>query len=296
LEIKEFTENGSTVWSGLFQKDVALDMMLYPGRVSTALVRLNDSWLWYDGLSGSIEQDEAFFREDNYSPITNKDMAFLSDLVTFDISDMPTAEKPVMEISGGKADRLHFSGDIIAYSEGMGDTSELDFLTPLTNAVEPPEPGKIFPSQSGGGGTSLPPFYVVREPDPRDPLLVDEIDAIRGAYRPFTEVLNNIPSFVMMAFPNSEGSEDMQLVAFEQSSGKVTEMWQGRMRITGSTGTFELWTLDQLRSASTSNTTSGTVSGVVRSNAMAREGDFVVTTTGSGWPFAGSGRFLVFRR
>jgi hypothetical protein len=266
-----------------------INLPLFSGRQTTLTINLNDAILRYDPVGGVVF-DRAQFENENYSPGENRINGTLSDMIAFDVSAMPANQRPRLQ-NGQPADMVHFSGDLIGISKGYDTPGTFELLNPAlidTGLIKRPVtlPGREAP------GT-----YSVQEADPRDPFgSGSKITAMAGFYRPYTQVMSNIGDFAMVVLPNSRLGPDNQVVVFNRDgAGRITAMFQGVVRFSGaSTGTVEIWSLDQLPDGTANNLVSGTLS-YTRSGGTVRTGTFTFTNPPPGFKFPTSGGFVVLR-
>jgi hypothetical protein len=269
---------------------LALDMTLYAGRQVTLQVNINDQMLRFDG--SSVVFDQAQFVAENYDPIDNRMNSFLSDQISFDLTNMAAGKRPSM-LNGQTADRVFFSGDQIAVSKGFHTDGTFNVLNPVLI-----EDGRI--EQPSNVGVPLPGSYSVIEPDPRDITGLMQITALQGKWKEYTEVLNNLQSGAtvnMIVMPNSRRTNEMQVVAFNRNAnGQITDMWQGVAKFNGVGSTIDLFSLDQLDEGTGNNPASGTLAGFVVQNGVVTQGTYTIAAPPAGFPLALTGNFVVLRR
>lgn len=285
---------------------IPVDLRVFPGRQTSIQLRLDDAMIQYDGIDLIFDQD--LFEDRNFSP-DGEIEAFLSDYISFDLTAMPAADRPPMS-NGAPADAVLFSGDAIALRKGFGTQGSFELLQPVQIAQ-----GFINPGPSLGGGNA-PGSYTLLQNDPRDLTEQAKIVALRGIWRNFTDVFQNVAEFTFLALPTSHDIDDdseitneQQVVMFRWSGGAVVSMWQGKVVYQDTNGdgkpdqgTFNVWPIQQVTSASADNQVDGVVSNlvVVQDTADAnkwnvKSGKLKITTNlPSGYPADGS--FVVFRR
>lgn len=270
------------------------------GRTSSINVLLDPIALSFNATDGVVF-DEDRFALLNYNPYENAITSFLSDYVAFDISGLPLAQRPTLSASGVEADRILFSGDGIAISEGLGDVSVFELLDPIAISAGTIYQGPIIQGQRAAN------TYVLnrRSPGAPDPDNPDAdpttVVALTGVWRDYASVIVPNSEFNMVSFPTSADGTSQQLVAFNQSGGRITAMWQGRVtfEVPGDTtrGSFVLFPLETVDDSDPAGEVRGTVSNFLMSNGVVREGDFTFTSSlPAGFPFPSSGSFVVFRR
>jgi hypothetical protein len=297
LEIAQIDEENvgggtTTLFSGppvLIRPFFNINLPLFSGRQTTLTVNVNDAMIQYDSVNG-VAFNRTQFENENYSPGENRINGTLSDMVAFDVSGMPANERPKL-LNGQVADMVHFSGDLIGISKGFDVPGTFNLLNPAvidSGLVKRPVtlPGREAP------GT-----YSVQEPDPRDPFGGgSKITAMAGFYRPYTEVLSNIGDFAMVVIPNSRLGADNQVVMFSRDgAGKIKAMFQGVARFSGaSSGTIEVWSIDQLPAGTANNLVSGTLN-FAKADGIVRSGTFTFQDPPAGFKFPTTGGFVVFR-
>lgn len=300
--IEEIQSDGSTIPltsqtpaldAGVF----AADVTAIPGRQTSVQITLDDSILRYDSNQGVVF-DQNLFITKNYDIRTNSIHGFLSDFVSFDISGLAKSARP--NLSNGKvADKVLITGDSVAISAGADAPDTLEVLNPVR--VE----NGILRNPKMIGGKEAPGIYTLEEIDPRDLSQQARLTSLQGIWRPYTSVLTNVGTFVMMAFPNTRSPLEQQLIAFSRNgSGAITAMYQGVVRYNAgvTSATFSLWPISQLDNADTANELKGTMSNITTDTGAtggksARQGTFKFTTSPPAVTnFPSSGVFIVFKR
>lgn len=263
-------------------------MPFAPGRQSTLQVFLSDASLFFDGDEPVFDQTS--FDIENGTSSSDPLRGFFSDHVAFDISGMAAADRPLMQ-NGNPAERILFSGDAIGLGRGVQTDGSFDLYAPsfvetgvLTNPVNV-------------GGDIAPGTYTVLEPDPASITPpITKISALQGFWRNYTDVLQNVGNFAMVIFPTTRESGQHQVVAFTRSGGTITNMWYGRATISGtSSGTFEIWSVNQLDNMTELNKASGTLTVSTTSQGVVKTGGFTVTTVPADFPLPASGGYAVYR-
>ncbi|MBS1715650.1 MAG: hypothetical protein JST30_15080 [Armatimonadetes bacterium] len=307
LEIAQMDEEQGgqpvTVYSGppfLVAGDSAnnffkLNMQLFPGRQTSVQVLLNDAMLTWDATNG-IAFDAAQFKAENYSQVTGALTGFLSDMIAFDVSSLPAAQRPLLQ-NGERAEMVHFSGDLIGISGHFFTVSgreeaAYDNLSPIV--ID----SGIMTKPVTLGANKAPGIFTVMEPDPRDPFGTEKINAIQGFYRAYTEVLSNLSEFGAVAIPSTRSTTSHQFVMFNRNSnGTITACWQGVADFTGGTkGVLRLYSLEQLPDAGAQPRATGEVF-YTKSSGVVRSGTFSVSNVvgNATFPFPRTGGFVVFR-
>lgn len=278
--------NGPPVTLGSFP----LDATLMPGRNTSVAIKLNDASLTLTG--GAPVFDRALFEGENLDPVDGRINAFLSDFVSFDVSNVPAAQRPVLR-SGAAASMVHFSGDNSAISSGFDTDGTFNMLFPNLGA---PDEGVIRrPSQAVG--QNLPGVWTILEPNPQDPLAATRVSSLQGSWKPFTDVVLDSPDMGMLVFPNSRRSMQRDVVVWQRSGGVITRLYKGHASFTGETGnaSFRVWPISNLVDASVTGEVTGNLSIASTSGGLARSGAFTFTATPPGFS-AASGRWIMFAR
>lgn len=287
------------------------DLRVFPGRQVSLQIFLDDDMLGFDGTD--VTFDEANFIAKNYTD--GKVGSFFSDYISFDLTEMADANRPTM-FNGSKAKYVLFSGDAIAVANEYGVEGGLEVLQPVraTNGTIN-LPSLIGSDPTIEGGKS-PGSYSLFQGDPRDLSGSAKLTSLSGNWRHATDVIANIPEWMFLTMPTSTDidteddiTNEQQVILFQQKSGKVVSMWQGKITyrdVNGDgvqdEGSFSIWPINQVVDATATNQVDGTVSNlVVRSDAASVGkfnvfgGTFAITTNApAGAP--GTGRFYVFRR
>ena len=297
LAIKAIEDkDGNLLFSGPFEPTPFFDMnlTLFPGRQTTIQVLLNDLTIHWDTTNNVLVWDRSVFETENYSVTNNKLNGFLSDMISFDVSAVPIADRP-LDSKGEVVDMVHFSGDSIAMSGpfkmvGLQPQATFDVLNPVVIDSGVMRKPQII------GGKPVPGIYNVMEPDPRDPFGNAKITAIQGIYRPYTDFLTNMPDFSMVALPTTRNSTVNQVVLFNRNAaGTITAMWQGIIDYNKpTTGVIRLFNLKDLPNAAATPRASGTVK-FTKQGGVVKQGSFAITSVPPGYPFPATGEFVVLR-
>lgn len=275
-----------------------IGLRVFRGRTTTMQYNLNDGSLGFDPIAGAIF-DSDFFLFENLDIQTGVIRGFFSDYISFDLSNMPAADRPLLA-DNTAADRVLFSGDGICHSSGLGATSKFEFLNPIKI-----EAGRIFGGVVLGGVTAKGTFNLL-EDDPRDlnniPITdVAKLTALKGTWVDHKEVIIPNSDFSVLAIPNTMESNEQQLVIYSANqAGKVTKMWQGVVRYGDGgdpkKGHFSLWPISQIDDASVANQIDGEVYDLVYVNDVVRDGKYTVTAGPNTFPFPRQGQFTVYRK
>ncbi|MCH7904238.1 MAG: hypothetical protein IH944_06680 [Armatimonadetes bacterium] len=277
----------------------ALNLVLLRGRQHTIQINLDESIVFYDLFTTpKFNFDRAGFEDENYDPIDNSINSFLSDYISFDISNMAAADRPNM-VSTAEADKILISGDAIAMAAGFDTDDSFEVLNPVfldQGRFTAPDPGP-------------PPFpgtYSVFEDDPRDLIPpIAQLIALQGIWKDYSEVLTdvgtNVGNEAVIAFPNSrQDTESMTVVYFKRDvSGNIIALWQGVIRLSGAqTNTIIVSPIDDLPSGILAGEARGTLSNLVFLNGEVIRGEFTFVSGPGlpGFPFSLAGEFAVFIR
>ncbi len=270
---------------------IAVNAMLMRGRQTSVPVKLNDGMLFWDNLNG-VDFNRVAFELDNYDPTNNKILGYFTDMISFNLGGMATADRPTM-INGNPADTVMFSGDFVAASSGFNSQGTFNLFGPAFI-----ESGTIVPPVNLGG-TFAPGSYDAYEPDPSViPPASGLVQFLNGPWRAHTEVLGNLRDTNAVVFPTSNPNGEHQVVVWSQNgAGQVIKMWHGKVTFAAgnTTGTITIWSVDQLDNQTQANAATGTLSNLAVSKGMVLDGDITYTTTPAGFPFAVQGSFAVYR-
>lgn len=273
--------------SALTLPNLPVDLNLAAGRVVSAQVYLNTGSLNYDFGSNRAVFDQAAWNADNLLGSETAVPSYFSDAVAFSIGSV--ANRPSMQ-SGGLADRILLTGDSIGLARGSATQGSYDLYSPsfvesgvLTLPLNFPNPS----------GKPLPGAYTVLEsPDILNPGL--RVPALQGPWYALDEVVSNIGEQLVLVLPASKPGGTHQIVFARRSGSTITDIQVGRATITGNSGTFEVWSIDQINAGTENNKTSGVLNNFTVVGGKVNDGDYTVTTTGAGFSMAGSGVFAVY--
>ncbi len=277
---------GSPVFAASQPFDV--DMTVVPGRYTGIQVRLDQEIVKYNSTTGLIF-DEDKFQAFNYD-FRGSMPTFFSDYLAFDLNATPAGDRPFMS-NGQVADRVYFSGDGIAISRGVGSTSKFELLAPIAIQSGTIQVGPTI------GGRKANNTYLLTDSNPSS----STETALTGVWKPHTDVVSPGGDITMIAFPKSDDGASQQLVIYKQANGSITAMWQGQVDYSddATSGTFKLFPVSTVDNAIpvTTETVTGTVSGLVTQNGAVMRGNWQVSgTTPGSWVFGTSGGFATYRR
>ncbi len=297
--------NGNNVgWAGQFLLGTfPADVMLHRGRDTTFQFNLSDAII--PGMTNGGTQpdfDTNQFNQENLNPISGNIESLFSDYVSFDLSAMSGLDRPniiVQGADGGDADMILYSGDSIAISQGFDNTDTLMILDPRVQPIDNVDTGQIN-SPIIVGGTATEGTYTLFEPDWR---LIDPTDGIivslQGRWRPYTQVLGNIGSYMMVVFPNSRNEKDGFTAVYiaRNGAGQITALWQGPARFTGpDANEIRLTRVKDIVSGLEINPAVGSMSAYVNANGEITSGTFTFAGVPADFPFPLTGDFRVFRK
>jgi hypothetical protein len=304
LQIDEIREAGSSdsITQPFLSQLIDVDLKVFPGRVSTITIRLNDQTLEIDTVNRRVSLSDEFFSAVNYDENRGAIVSSLSDYLAFDLSGISAGLRPVLN-GGGVADRVFFSGDGYGISQGIGPTGSFELLSPVSV-----QNGKITDSVPIGGGSQQGEPLILLE----EVLLGDtRRTSVVSTWKKFNrEVTPPDSGIVAIAFPNSRenntdeitGGNQQQFVIYTASGTSVTNLWYGTVFYSTSNpaiGTFEAFPLSTITDAEPTGQVTGTVSGIQRNqitSPVLRGNWNLNSAPPSGWTFGNSGTFGVYRK
>ena len=265
-----------------------IDLRVFPGRHTSLTFSLDGEMLKHSDSTGVVF-DEDKFTQTNYDPRSLAIRGFFSDFIAFDISGMPTAERPLLS-TGARADRIFFSGDGIALSAGV-DPGVFELLAPVSI-----KSGTVRKGVKIGDRTTEN-IYSLFDKNPSDA----KVAALTGVWKESTKVISDSGSITALAIPSNEDGTEQQFVVYSQSGGVINAMWQGRALYgiggDATKGQFRLFPIKTVTSASPSGEEAvAALSNLVEVNERVRRGDWDMTSTPASWPFGTLGGFSVYRR
>jgi len=280
---------------------------IFPGRSTSIPIFVDDSM--FDASGGSV-----VFNSDQFLAVNlgtgSEIKSFLSDYVSFDISSLPLAARPLLT-NGDPAGRAYFSGDGIALSEGGQYDSNGNVFSPprderglfevLTQDVSAPIEGHFAPSQIITG-VPTPGTYSLVSPDPTDLSGIARITALQGTWYDYTKVLVSSLNFELITFPDSDDDKDQDAVGIVKTGNKITALYFGFADLEA--GTFDIFPISGVvNGTDTTGELTGTLTGMVTGNNVIttvvhqmRSGTFTFTGGTRPASIPNTGRFLVFRR
>jgi len=310
LEIKELhVDNGDPQNPDRYQGPSGQPLVLenfpasiraFPGRQTSVAIRLDDTMFTIDPNAQPpdpvVQFNRDVFEASNLNAETNTINGFLADYLMFDISNLPANFQPDFT-TGGKANRVYFSGDTIAISQPNNSQAGHGFFEVLTPIG--------FVEGSYGPPTQVAPFgsYTLVQPDPRDLSGINKITALVGIWRNPKDVIGNLGSFEVISFPSSLDNELQDVVLVHRTGTTIDTMYFGQLDLNSLT--IKAYPIDQIDDGDASNEIDGTLSVLKDKNGAAtsdpslvREGRYTLTAGTGPVPanFKTSGRFIVFRK
>ncbi|MFN7171523.1 MAG: hypothetical protein ACK4P3_01870 [Fimbriimonadaceae bacterium] len=314
------TDFGSFAGLPLINQNFPLEMRIFQSRQTQVPIYISD--VMFNQSGSTVVLDRPIFEAFNGITPGNPLKGYIADLVSFDVRSIP--QRPVVP-GAGPADFVHFSGDIAAISQGGFNVGDNNGVLSVVEDFARPLPGFQFvegviagPSQLPGptpGSISTTPFgtYFFREPNPGDPT-GPTIPSLEGIWRPYTDVLRNIPSFGALSMPTSAGivpsssdssipgNEIQTFLVFARNGNQLSQLYFGEVRFSPdgmAENTFRVWPIDQMSTEFNARTgaLNGTVSGLVRQGGLVRRGEFTFDN-GQMLPsgFQQSASFILFIR
>lgn len=290
--IREEQGNGSltTVYNGpsITLPELPVNVKIAPGRASTVQLYLNDAHLFFDSVLNDAVFDQAEWEFDNLVGGATAVQGFFGDAIAFDLSGLSL--RPAMA-GGGTADKLLLTGDSVGLARGSMTDGSFDLYSPafvesgvLTNPVVV-------------GNQTAPGTYTVLEPDPSSvPPAAPRIAALQGPWYAFSDVVRNGGNEVFLVIPSSKAGSPAQCVLLKRSGSTITELWLGRATVNSNgSGTFELWSVDQVDNQTENNKATGSFTNGQLVSGKVDNGDFTVSTTPTGFPFVGTGVYVVYQ-
>jgi hypothetical protein len=308
LKIQEISgddTNGNPVfWSGFFGQEFDADVMLARGRDTVIQFNINDAIIPTAHPINGPDFQRPLFELENYNPDTLRMEGLFSDYVAFDISSMSAADRPNIIINAtpaGECDMVLFTGDSVAVSSGIDGLDTFQVLHPNFDPMANTDTGQIN-SPSIIGGAPADGTYTLFEPDWR---LIDPsqgiIVSLQGRWRPYTQVLSNIGSNMMVVFPNSRNDKENFTAVYlaRDNTGTITALWHGPARFTGpNANELRLTRVRDTLSLAEIDPAVGVMSDFIMLNGEVTVGTFTFPALGLPVDFTLplTGQFRVFRR
>ncbi|MDR3688381.1 MAG: hypothetical protein P4L46_03305 [Fimbriimonas sp.] len=221
-----FTTPSSAAEGGPFPKIYPASMRVFPGRVTSLPIYIDDSMFTIDATNPSgpaINYNESQFQLSNGATAASPIKGFLSDYVSFNLNGMSASDKAVIGTAAGfvgQADRIFFSGDVYAVTNGHTSGSNIAALTL--------NPSLQVNGNLGGAGTLAGPggtlphagTYSLLAVNPTDITQQMKIVAGQGIWREHSTVMKNLSSSKLnvVTFPSSNDDNMQEMVAFTQDA------------------------------------------------------------------------------
>ncbi len=280
----------STVYNGpsVTLPEFPVNVKITAGRASTVQIYLNDAHLFYDSILDDIVFDQTEWDFDNLVGGATAVQGFYGDAVAFDLTGLSL--RPTMA-GGGTADKLMLTGDSVGLARGAMTNGSFDLYSP--SFVE----SGVLTNPVVVGNQTAPGTYTVLEPDPSSvPPAAPQIAALQGPWYSFNDVVKNGGNEVFLVMPGSKAGEPAQAVLLKRTGNTITELWIGRATVNSNgSGTFELWSVDQVDNQTENNKAMGSFTNGQLVSGKLNNGDFTVSTTPTGFPFSGTGVYVVYQ-
>jgi hypothetical protein len=277
-----------------------------PGRDSSLPIFLDDSMFSESGGVVSFDRDQ-FELRNNIEGVGDPILTYFSDYVSFDISAMSSADRPLLS-NGSAATRVFVSGDNYALGAPGGTSNRFEVLT--LDSIEPIV--GTYGLEGTIAGRSTPGTYTLRQADPSDLTGIAQITAAAGVWRDSARTFTGFGTFEFILFPTSRlepssgagdnglrPDEDQELAIVQRNgAGQVTSFYFGYADL--STGEFFAYPIRNLVDASVTGEVTGILSNFRNANGgstssfdLVRSGSFTFTGGSGGFPT--SGTFTVYR-
>lgn len=294
--------NPTNVNAPILNESFAMRLKTMNGRHSGVPIFLEDAMLNHDGVN--VQFDRTLFQLANYDVTEQRIIAFFSDYVSFDLSNMATGDRPILlspEGAGAPADTVYFSGDSIALSADVGGDRVFEILTPQSYVSGVWSP----PANSGPVNTSYG-TYTLLEVDPQVLPVPNaaRLVSLIGIWRPYDLMFQDLGDFEMFTIPNSEDRDDQDVVMIQRNGfGQIVNMYFGVAFLNSGSLSFSVFPINQVDSGSVGNELEGVISGLQNSSgsptstpSSVRSGTFTFTTAPLPGGFPATGRFVVMRK
>ncbi len=278
------------------------NIRLVPGRISAVTLRVDEAMVSFSTAQNRVVFNTDQFVAANYDTVTRSINSNFNGYVAFDISGIPSGERPTLLGGGGQADRVFYSGDGIAMSQGMGDSSNFQLIDPVVIRGGKVSTGPLIGPT--GQQTQAANVFVLDDETPSN----TAVTSLVGSWKNWDRTITPTDTYSAVAFPSSRETdnpsdiEEQQFVIFRTSGTTITAMWQGQVFYNTSgnptRGTFRLFPIGTIDDAVPSVEVTGTVSNLVlSSDGFVRGGEWdVVGTPPGSWTFPALGGFTVYRR
>ncbi len=304
--------------------DIATRIRLFPGRFTSLPVYLDESMFTFTLGTQTVPSTGTFDRT-LFNTVNNIDSSrprlasFLSDYVSFPLKGLAAGVAPKMS-SGADATRLYVSGDGFAVSRpnsvaaGTAKDIERGSFEAISQTLGSVISGRMGPPgstnfPSGTVGTAFPGTYSFIQLDPTDLTNTATITSLQGIWREYSDMIGSMGPLLAVTFPSTRDDNQQDLIVALQdvqkdSAGVATgftirNLYYGFVNL--ETQVFYLYPIANIKTASTANEISGTLS-----NLKTADGTVTVSpqlTRSGTLNFAGAPagvtsalNFIVFRR
>lgn len=256
----------------------------FPGRFTAVQLYLNDAMFNWpaDPSQGNPTLDQNQFLTANTNPQDGKIDGFLSDYLSFDITNVP--QKPSFTNFPGNAYRIFVSGDFFA----EGDKTPANSSTYANFEVL-----TAYGALPGSYKTTDPIVgiapYLVTQPNPNTlSLNPGTITSLEGPWFDSTQRITATDSTLMISFPGNKDTAVQEMVIINRTGSKITSMYFGTLNFNGAGGaTFNAFPIADLEPGSVAGKVSGTVSSLVDASGVS------VSKTGSWWQNVRQGTYSI---
>jgi len=291
-----------------FPKNYPAQIRVFPGRTTSFPVFIDDSMFTVDETLPSnpkIAYNESQFQLSNGATLANPMKGFLSDFIAFNLNNLSAADKSTIGTQAGigAAQRIFFSGDAYAVSDGVSSGSNIAGLTLNPNQTILGLLGAAGTLKGPKGTLPHPGTYSLLAVNPTDITQTLKIIAGQGIWREHSVVLSNLSStnLNVITIPSSNDDNLQEMVAFTQdANNNISSLYFGFADLDALT--FNLFPAVNIVTGSVTGEITGTIGTMfTRGGAataapdLARRGTFTFTA-GQALPagFA-DGSFYVFR-
>lgn len=281
----------------------------FPARIRVLPGRFTSLPVLLDGGMFSLEGNDVVFNEDqfrlrnNIVSETDPLRTYFSDYVSFDLTNMAAADRPVLS-NGAVADQLFISGDNYAIgANGRYEVLTLDSSEPIVGTFGP---------EGTQGGRETPGTYNLTQVDPSDLSGIARITAAAGQWRSAGRAFSGAGEFEFILFPTSrdeagdstdpngiQPDRDQEIAIVKRNSaGAITAFYFGFADLDA--GTFTAYPISNLVDAGVSGEVTGTIANYRNASGssttafeLVRRGTFTFSGGTPGFPTEGT--FVVYR-
>jgi len=239
-EIQKDDSGNDLISTGGITFGTNINVRAFPGRYTNLPVFLNDTMLGDLNIpappdSPNLTLDLQAFEDENQIDALGRLPGFVSDYISFDISNLSDSFKPLLS-SGSVAQRVYFSGDAYAVS-GTGPSGAFESLTQVYNPANPYVTGVLrppsgLPNPPGVSGSTIFATYSLQQIDPTDPFSSAHITSIQGILRDVSKMIKSPTGEFAVTFPSSFDNDSQDIVFVKQDGtggnwGKITNLYFG---------------------------------------------------------------------